>query len=86
MRWAPLHPRQMLAILAATLLTMLLLMLLAAPDLATLDFSLGSDAASSGSPTPLPDRVEPTDAPAPTWVTDPLAPPLDGLSQPAAAD
>ena len=81
MRWAPLHPRQMLAIAGASLVMALLLMLAAAPDLATLDFSIGSDAAESGSSSAvILDRPEATAGDQPVWVSDPLAPPLDALA------
>ncbi len=81
MRWAPLHPRQLLAIAGASLAMALLLMLAAAPDLSSLslDFSIGSDA-SSPSSVVLPDRVEATAGEPPAWVSDPLAPPLERLA------
>lgn len=70
MRWAPIHPRQLLALGLLTLALMLVTLLAAAPDLGPLDFSIGGATESSSTPT--------TDTP--TWVTDPLAPPLGDLA------
>lgn len=71
MRWAPIHPRQLLALGLLTLALMLALLLAATPDLSTLDFSVGTSAEAPATP--------PTTTTEPTWVTDPLAPPLSGL-------
>ena len=71
MRWAPIHPRQLLAVGLLTLALMLALLLAAPPDLGTLDFSIGTSAESPAVPTSTGE---------PTWVTDPLAPPLSELS------
>jgi hypothetical protein len=77
MRWAPLHPRQLMAIAAATLMTIVMLMLFAAQDLGPLNFSLGGDSTgSAGSTVSIPQSVEATETSPPVWVTDPLASPL----------
>ena len=70
MRWAPIHPRQLLALGLLTLALALLTLLAAAPELGTLDFSIGGAAGTSSAPT----------SGTPTWVTDPLAPPLSDLA------
>jgi hypothetical protein len=70
MRWAPIHPRQLLALGLLLLAVMLATMLAAAPDLSTLDFSIGGAAETSSAPS----------TGQPTWVTDPLAPPLEDLA------
>jgi len=80
MRWAPIHPRQMLALLGASLMMALLLMLAAGPDFASMDFSMGSDATGSGSSSAvMPDRPETAAGNPPAWASDPLAPPLDAF-------
>ena len=73
MRWAPLHPRQMLALGLLVLAMALAAMLAAAPDLGTLDFSIGSSSEQTTSAPPSTGE--------PTWVTDPLAPPLSELAR-----
>ena len=70
MRWAPIHPRQLLALGLLTLALMLAMLLAAAPDPGTLDFSVGTSAEAPATPTTTGE---------PTWVTDPLAPPLTDL-------
>ena len=77
MHWAPLHTRQILAIALVALAAMLLAMLAAAPDLATLELSLGSgaesvEAAPAAEARPVAER--------PAWMTDPLASPLQTLA------
>jgi hypothetical protein len=81
MRWAPHYSPQMLVLGFGMLLLMLVVMLAAAPDLGTLDFSIGGGgepaAPASDAPFSLP-VIEQGPAPAePTWVSDPLAAPLD---------
>ena len=76
MRWAPLHPRQLIALGLIMLAVMLAMMLATAPDLGSLDFSIGSSSDVSATP---PSSGEPT------WVHDPLAPPLNELDPRAAA-
>jgi hypothetical protein len=87
LRWAPLHPRQLLAIAVSTLALACMLMLAAATDLGTLDFSIGSSSHGSGSTLSPPTTTAPVEATAPrepTWVSEPLAPPIESLN-PAAA-
>lgn len=79
MRWAPLHPRQIFAVASAAFVMALVLMLAAAPDLATLDFSIGSDAGRPDVSAPIPNAIEAVPSGPPEWVTDPLAPPLREL-------
>lgn len=73
MRWAPLHPRQLLALGLLVFGLALLITLATAPDLSTLDFSIGSSS-SSGAGAPTPPAAEPQ------WVKEPFAPPLDTLA------
>ena len=77
MRWAPLHTGQVLAAALAALALMLLAMLAAAPDLATLDLSLGSGAGAAEA-APAGEVERPAERPA--WAADPLASPLDRLA------
>jgi len=72
----PHHP--LIAGLVA-LLAGLLVLLAAAPDLGTLDFSLGGGGAPTAEPA-IPANPQVTAPPEPTWATDPLAPPLEGLA------
>jgi hypothetical protein len=71
MRRAPLHPRQWLAYAFLSFMLFLALTLAAAPDLSTMDFSIGSE---SGGAAPAP--AAPTD--------DPLVPGLDQIGPFAA--
>ena len=75
MRWAPLHPRQLITLGLLTLAMMLAMMLVAAPDLGSLDFSIGG---TSSETAPV---QAPTISGEPTWVNDPLAPPMEVLSR-----
>lgn len=69
----PSHPRHPVLFGLLVLLVALLAMAAAAPELGTLDFSIGGGEAS------------PASAPAvttePLWATDPLAPPVEHLSR-----
>jgi hypothetical protein len=73
----PSHPKHPLLIGLLALLLALLVMAAAAPDLGTLDFSLGGggDAASP----PAVETAAPAPAGEPTWVGDPLRSPLETL-------
>jgi hypothetical protein len=72
----------MMAIAGAAFMTMLLMAFLAAADLPSLDFSFGSDTPAAYEPAAvMPADVKATDAPPPTWVTDPLAPPFPELAR-----
>ena len=78
MHWAPLHTRQAMAIALAAFGLLLVVMLATAPDLATLDLSLGS---GSGAVEAAPAaEVERPATERPAWVADPLASPLAGLA------
>jgi len=78
MRWTPLHPRQVMTMTLAMLVFMAFLMLAAAPDLGTLDLSLGSGSNSSDAAPAL--AAPPADpAATPAWTTDPFAPRLEAL-------
>lgn len=77
MRWSPPHPREALVVIGASLLLALLLVLAAAPDLATMDFSIRSD--TGGSPAAGPVVADDPAREAPAWVRDPLASPLTAL-------
>jgi hypothetical protein len=84
MRWAPHYSPQMLLLGLGMLLLLIVVMLAAAPDLSTLDFSIGGGGETatpvSDAPFSLP-VIEQGPAPAePTWVSDPLAPPIDVVS------
>ena len=74
MGWAPLHPRELMAIALTTLAFLLLMMLLAAPELGSVDLpSLTSSAPAA------PDEVAPA-AGDPAWLTDPMGAPLADLA------
>ena len=70
----PSHPRHPVLLGLLVLLLALVAMAAAAPELGTLDFSVGGGAEPSPASTDAP-GVEA----APTWATDPLAPPVDVL-------
>jgi len=78
----PSHPRNPLVAGLLALLLALLVMLAAAPELGTLDLSLGggtsTDVAPVAQPAPVSAPVESPSAPA--WVTDPLASPIQTLA------
>lgn len=75
------HPRHPLVLGLFVLVFALLVMAAAAPDLGTLDFSIGGDTAStSQAPPAIPTNPEVTPAAGPTWVSDPLAAPLEQLA------
>jgi len=82
MRWAPQYSPHWLLLALGTLVLSLVLMLAAAPELGTLDFSIGgagpetSAPASGGTLSATPQVGAP---PEPAWATEPLAAPLDGL-------
>ena len=70
----PSYPKPPIFLVALAMLLALMLLAVSAPDLGTLDLSLGSDGAAA------------TDAAAPTapgaeprWIDEPLAPPLAEL-------
>lgn len=87
MRWAPIHPRQLMAIALTTLVLMVMLMLAAASNLSSLDLSLGSGSDGPAATSSLPaGGAEATSAREPVWVTDPLAPPLSTMSRPPAGN
>ncbi len=48
MRWTPLHPRQVVTLGLLALMMFLVLMLATAPELGSLDFSLGTDSGQTG--------------------------------------
>lgn len=66
----PLHPQQLLLLGALTTLAALFLLAVAAPDLSTLDFSIGGGGDAV---------VAPQSAGEPGWVAEPLAPPVQTL-------
>ena len=72
----PSHPKHPFLLAALALLVALTLMAAAAPDLGTLDLSLGRDGVV------VTQDTAPTAGPAgaPRWVAEPLAAPLDGLA------
>ena len=76
----PSHPKNPLLLGALVLACALLLLAAAAPELGTLDFSIGG---SEASPAPPPELGEPrlTPQPQPNWLTEPLTPPLQGLAR-----
>ena len=76
----PSHPRNPLVAGVVALLLALVVMLAAAPELGTLDLSIGGGGGSAAD-TYVPPAADPvaTEAPAPTWTTDPLAPPVERL-------
>jgi hypothetical protein len=65
------HPKHPVFLGLALMLLVMLSMLVAAPDAGTLDFSLGGSSAPAGQPATT------TPTPEPTWLTDPLASPLE---------
>lgn len=66
----PLHPRQLLVLGALTMLAALVVLAVAAPDLSTLDFSIGGGGEAV---------VAPQTSGEPGWVADPLASPVQTL-------
>lgn len=72
----PSYPRHPVLFGLVVLLVALLALAAAAPELGTLDFSVGGGAESSPASADAA-GVEP----APTWATDPLAPPVEQLSR-----
>ena len=74
MRLAPLHPRQLLPIALATVALMLTVMIAATPELGTLDWSIGSGERTASPPAMTTGE--------PSWVSDPLAPPVEQLRAP----
>ena len=66
----PLHPRQLLLLGALTMLAALFVLAVAAPDLSTLDFSIGGGGDAV---------VAPQTPGEPAWVADPLASPVQTL-------
>jgi len=67
------HPKQPLLIGLAVLLVAVLLMLASAPDVATLDFTLGGDGAVATAP----EESASTPSGKPAWATEPLRSPLE---------
>jgi hypothetical protein len=72
----PSHPKHPLLFGLLVLCLALAFLAAAAPDLGTLDFSVGGEA-----PAPESRAVEPAAPVEPTWVTDPLSPPLERLTR-----
>jgi hypothetical protein len=78
------HPHSLLATACAALALSVGLMLATAPDLGSLDFSLGT-AQTGGAGAAAPAEVQTTQAP-PAWLADPLASPLEALDPRVAED
>ena len=72
----PSHPRHPLLFGLLALLLALLVMAAAAPDLGTLDLSLGGSSPVAEPAPTAPAPVAPGD---PAWVADPLRPPVETL-------
>ena len=75
----PSHPKHPLAFGLLVLLLALFAMAAAAPDLGTLDFSLGGGATPTTDAVSTGNGLSPTPAVEPTWVSEPLAPPVQEL-------
>jgi len=76
-----------MAIALTTLVLMVMVMLAAASNLGSMDFSLGSGSDGQAATSTLPaGPVEATSPGKPAWVTDPLAPPMSTLSRPVAGN
>ena len=80
----PAHPKNPLVLGLLVLALALLVLAAAAPDLGTLEFSLGSGSGSetSSGTSAAPTAPQGTTPAEPTWVTDPLASPLQQLAAP----
>ena len=76
MRATPLHPRHVTALFVLALAFMLVLAHPIAPDLESLNLSIGSEPASTSQPATTPESGTPV------WVSDPLRPPLETLARP----
>ncbi|HEX2088244.1 MAG TPA: hypothetical protein VHF89_21330 [Solirubrobacteraceae bacterium] len=78
----PSHPRNPILFGLIVLLAALAVMAAAAPELGTLDFSTGGSGAGAPTETvaPVGGTLEPSPA-TPTWVSQPLAPPLEELAR-----
>lgn len=77
----PSLPRHPLVAGLVALLVALILIAAAAPELGTIDFSIGGgSSADAPSVESIPTNPEVTEAPKPRWVTDPLASPLETLA------
>lgn len=70
----PSHPKHPLLVGLLVLALALLMLAAAAPELGTLDFSIGG----AGEATPASTPAAPVD-PTPAWTTEPLAPPVETL-------
>jgi hypothetical protein len=77
-------PRQRLLVGLVALVAALVLMMVAASPLGQLD--LGLDRGSGGTAPAAESTAAPTatSSASPTWITDPLAPPLESLARPMA--
>ena len=74
----PSHPKNPLLLGVVVLVFALLAMLAAAPELGTLDFSIGGSGATP-EVVPAEGGLSATPATEPNWVGEPLAPPLQEL-------
>jgi hypothetical protein len=82
MHTLPSHPRHPLVAGAIALLVALMFLAAATPDLGTVDFSIfgGGTETTTQVEHSLPTSPELGPPAKPTWVTDPLASPLDSLA------
>ncbi|HEX2084050.1 MAG TPA: hypothetical protein VHF89_00065 [Solirubrobacteraceae bacterium] len=75
------HPRHPVLTGLVILLMALAVMAAAAPELGTLDFSTGGGGGGTGAAAPVSvGTLEPAPA-TPSWVSEPLAPPLEELTR-----
>jgi hypothetical protein len=74
----PSHPKHPVLFGLLVLILALVLMAASAPELGTLDFSVGGGGEASA-PSAAPAPVSPPIDATPAWATDPLAPPVEQL-------